>query len=86
MPTISGVSKRALFHSILAAKKAVGTPIRYAQALQDERDRVAKRVTPAPALDEGRGNPTVTDTYESDDTFAHTEGQKIRGGRFDLIV
>ena len=40
----------------------------------------------APALDEGRGNPTVTDTYESDDTFAHTEGQKIRGGRFDLIV
>lgn len=50
MTTISGVSKRALFHSILAAKKAVGTPIRYAQALQDERDRVAKRVTPRPGV------------------------------------
>ena len=83
---ISGVSARLQIASSLAAAKAVAGPIRYAQSLQEERDEAAKIVTAAPALDETRENLTLTDTYEADDTFAHTEGQKLRGRRLDLIV
>ena len=86
MTTISGISARVQIASSLAATKAVEGPIRHAQALQEERDAVAKTVTAAPALDNTRENLDVTDTYEADDTFAHTEGQKLRGGRIDLII
>ena len=61
-------------------------PIRHAQALQEERDTLAKVVTAAPSIDGSRENLNATDTFEADDTFAHTEGQNVRGGRLDLIV
>ena len=60
--------------------------VRHADAVREDHDRTAKTVTAAPALDEARANPSLIDTYESDDTFAHTELMKARGGRLDLIV
>ncbi len=86
MTTISGVSARAHITAALAATKNMAGPIRHAQALQEERDALAKVVTAAPAIDGSRENLSVTDSFEADDTFAHTEGQKVRGGRLDLIV
>lgn len=86
MTTISGVSAGTRQASIIAATKAASATIRHVEAVREERDEKSTIVTAAPALDETRENLNVTDTYEADDTFAHTEGQKLRGGRLDLIV
>jgi len=72
--------------SSLAATKAIAGPVRHAQAAQEKRDAVAKVVTAPPAIDSSRENLNVMDTYEADDTLVHTEGQKIRGGRLDLVI
>jgi hypothetical protein len=86
MTSISGILSRTRQASILAATKAVTAQVRHADAVREDHDRTAKTVTAAPALDEARANPSLIDTYESDDTFAHTELMKARGGRLDLIV
>jgi len=86
MVTISGFSARVQIASSLAATKAMAGPVRHAQALQEERDAIAKVVTASPAIDGSRENLSLTDTYEADDTLAHTEGQKLRGGRLDLMI
>ena len=86
MTSITGIGKLSQHASLLAATKAAFAPIRYTQGVQEERDRIAKIIAPAPAIDETRQHLSVTDTYEADDTFAHTEDMKIRGGRLDLTV
>lgn len=86
MTNVSGVSSSTRQASILAATKAVTATIRHGEAVRDEHDRVSSRVTSAPSLDEARANLPNTKTYESDDTLAHTELMKFRGGRLDLIV
>lgn len=86
MTSVSGISAGTRQASILAATKAASATVRHVEAVQDERDRLSTIVTAAPAIDDTRENLSVTDTYEADDTFAHTEGQKLRGGRLDLIV
>jgi hypothetical protein len=54
--------------------------------VRNEHNRLAKTVTGAPGIDEARANLSNTETYESDDTLAHTEVMKARGGRLDLLV
>ena len=70
----------------MSASKAVALPVRHAEAVRNEHDRLAKTVTGTPGIDEARANLSNTETYESDDTLAHTEVMKPRGGRLDLLV
>lgn len=86
MTSVSGVSSATRQASLLAAAKAVTAPIRHSEAVRNEHDRLASRVTPAPAIEEARQTLSGTETYESDDTLANTELMKFRGGRLDLIV
>ena len=86
MASISGISKHRQHASILAATKTAVASVRYIQAAQEDRDRVAKTITPVVPPGKTRENLTLTDTYEADDTFAHTEAMKLRGGRLDLII
>ena len=86
MTSISGISSATRKASILSASKAVALPVRHAEAVRNEHDRLAKTVTGAPGIDEARANLSNTETYESDDTLAHTEVMKPRGGRLDLLV
>ena len=86
MTSISGVSHATRKASILSASRAVALPARHADAVRDEQDKLAKTVTGAPALDDARATLSNNETYESDDTLAHTEVMKARGGRLDLLV
>ncbi|NKB43164.1 MAG: hypothetical protein GKS03_02680 [Alphaproteobacteria bacterium] len=86
MTSVSGVSHATRKASIFAATKAVAAPIRYGDAVRNEHDRISSRVTSAPALDDARASLSNNETYESDDTLAHTEVMKARGGRLDLLV
>lgn len=86
MTSISGVSHATRKASVLAATKAIVAPVRHGDAVRNEHDRVSSRVTSAPALDDARATLSNTETYESDDTLAHTEVMKARGGRLDLLV
>ncbi len=86
MTSISGVSSSTRQASILAATKAVSTSIRHSDAVREEHDQKASQVTSAPSIEEARANLANTETYESDDTLAHTEFMKARGGRLDLMV
>ena len=86
MSIISGISGHGQYISTLAATKAAATQVQYAQAVQAQRDEVAKSVIAPERLDETRANPNLNDTFEADDTFANVETQKIRGGRLDLVV
>lgn len=72
--------------SSIAASKVAAAAAQNAQIVQERRDRIAKTVTETTALDKSRKNLPSTKTYAADDTLVHTELQKIRGGRLDLIT
>jgi|DEB0MinimDraft_6_1074348.scaffolds.fasta_scaffold165565_2 hypothetical protein len=86
MTSVSGISAKSQLASIAASTKGAAAQAKYAAGVQAERDKVAKSIVAPERLEETRQNLSQTETFEADDTFAHTEGQKVRGGRLDLIV
>lgn len=80
------VKVRPQFASALAASKMATAAANHAQAVQERRDRIAKTVTGTTDVDQSRRNLASTKTYGADDTLVHTEAQKLRGGRLDLIA
>jgi len=83
---ITPIKIRPQFASALAASKLASAAANHAQAVQDRRDRIAKTVTGTTDVDQSRRNLESTKTYAADDTLVHTEAQKLRGGRLDLIT
>lgn len=83
---LTPVKLRPQFASLIAAKKTGAAAALHVQGIQERRDAVAKTVTATDAAGNTRQNLNLTDTFEADDTFAHTEGQKLRGGRIDLVI
>lgn len=83
---IAPIKVRPQFASALAASKMATAAAQNAQAVQERRDRLAKTVTGVTEVDQSRKNLPSTKTYAADDTLVHTELQKVRGGRLDLIA